>query len=82
MVRSHKPLLRVLACQIHISECMPVGQAHHICIPTIYVFVLVCVYHFKHFFLAKDGVLGEDYYAFTQVPDSCAHRFLMHMLDR
>ena len=35
IVKSLKPIMRVLAFQIHISEWMPVGQAHHICIPTI-----------------------------------------------
>ena len=34
IVRSLKPIMRMLASQMHISECVPVGQAHHICIPT------------------------------------------------
>ena len=34
VVRSLKPIMRMLASQMHIWECVPVGQAHHICIPT------------------------------------------------
>ena len=34
VVRSLESITRMLASQMHISECVPVGQAHHICIPT------------------------------------------------